>query len=511
MSHAELSAGDAGSRAAGFSVPRPEPHRRPGGGFHPGTGGAGIAIDKNSTPPHLYIADSQNHRVLGFRDARTVTPGSKADLVIGQPDFFRAVANYPISGGTYDPNQPNDTSLSIPTDVVVDANGNLWVADYGNGRVLRYPSPFNQPAGTPIRASLALDSKASPRSFKTPALRTWVTRSAWRCSPMEAWPSPIPPSTACSFSSARREGLHQLHPERRYSAGAAGLFSIGAGSGQNQLSSPTHMATDSSDRLYVCDPGNNQFPNSRVVVFRQQSFTLPNGATAAAVLSGLNQPQGIYVSPLTGEIWITNTGGNQIGRFPLYETLFQSPVANLSQATAVIAAPAPLAITLDAFDNLIVAEGGNRVTFYYAKLTFQSPASYNSQPLAPGMLAILYQLGKPFSLTPDSAQAYPWPMTLSDLQVTVGGIPAPIFRVDASAINFQVPMTAPGSGNPEFLVRRASTGEIVAAALIPMNTSNPGFFTTSATGDGTVAAINDDGTVNSSSSPSRGDMSFRSI
>jgi uncharacterized protein (TIGR03437 family) len=161
----------------------------------------------------------------------------------------------------------------------------------------------------------------------------------------------------------------------------------------------------------------------------------------------------------------------------------------------------PLAITLDAFDNLIVAEGANRVTFYYAKLTFQNSASYNQQPLAPGMLAILYRLGKDFSLTPASAQTYPWPTTLSDLQVTVGGIPATIFRVDASAINFQVPMSAPTSGSPEFQVKRASTGEVVAAASIPMNLSNPGFFTASATGDGPVAAVNDDGTINSASNP----------
>jgi uncharacterized protein (TIGR03437 family) len=283
--------------------------------------------------------------------------------------------------------------------------------------------------------------------------------------------------------------------------GQQDFFSVSAGQGQNQLAGPAHMATDTGDRLYVCDPGNSQFPNNRVVVFRQQTFALSNGATAVAVLSGLNQVQGIYVSQSTGEIWITNTGGGQIGRFPVYETLFQSSTANLSQATAIISARFPLAITLDAFDNLIVAEGGNRVTFYYAKLTFQNTASYNQQPLAPGMLAILYQLGKAFSFTPDAAQAYPWPMTLADLQVTVGGIPAPIFRVDASAINFQVPMTAPSSGNPEFLVRRASTGEIIAAASIPMNISNPGFFTASATGDGPVAAINEDGTVNSSSNP----------
>ncbi len=73
----------------------------------------GVVIDKNSNPPHLYVADTFNNRVLGFLDARKVGTDSrnilttKADLVIGQPDLLHSRPNYPGSDST----APTDTGL----------------------------------------------------------------------------------------------------------------------------------------------------------------------------------------------------------------------------------------------------------------------------------------------------------------------------------------------------------------------------------------------------------------
>src|SRR5690242_4504107 len=48
--------------------------------------GAFIAIDKSSTPNHLYVADPWNNRILAWNDAAMFTSGQAADLVIGQMD-----------------------------------------------------------------------------------------------------------------------------------------------------------------------------------------------------------------------------------------------------------------------------------------------------------------------------------------------------------------------------------------------------------------------------------------
>ena len=100
--------------------------------------GSGLVIDSRSNPPRLYVADTFNHRVLGFADARRVRSGDKADVVIGQPDFTRALLNFPSN----DPNVRGPGGLAFPTGVAVDRDGNVWVADNGNSRVLRFPNPF---------------------------------------------------------------------------------------------------------------------------------------------------------------------------------------------------------------------------------------------------------------------------------------------------------------------------------------------------------------------------------
>src|SRR6185312_7818835 len=47
-----------------------------------GTADAGLAVDLTSSPPHLYVADTYNNRILGYTDLRNFKSGAKADLVI---------------------------------------------------------------------------------------------------------------------------------------------------------------------------------------------------------------------------------------------------------------------------------------------------------------------------------------------------------------------------------------------------------------------------------------------
>lgn len=91
----------------------------------------------------LYIADSDNHRVLSWPSAAAFSDGEAADRVIGQPDFTSGTPN---NGGI------SAASLGFPQGVWVDAGGNLWVADAFNHRVLK----FNQPAVTDVVADIVI-------------------------------------------------------------------------------------------------------------------------------------------------------------------------------------------------------------------------------------------------------------------------------------------------------------------------------------------------------------------
>ena len=55
----------------------------------------GIALDLSSTPPAIYVSDTANNRVLGWKDATKFANGQSADIVIGQVDFFTTYAQGP--------------------------------------------------------------------------------------------------------------------------------------------------------------------------------------------------------------------------------------------------------------------------------------------------------------------------------------------------------------------------------------------------------------------------------
>src|ERR1035438_4394873 len=94
-----------------------------------------VAVDTSVSPPILYVSDTQNNRVLAWKNANSFQSGQKADLAIGQPDLL---TTFPGGPGT-----AYSTGLYQPTGIAA-YKGDLYVADSGNNRVLRYPNPFNQ-------------------------------------------------------------------------------------------------------------------------------------------------------------------------------------------------------------------------------------------------------------------------------------------------------------------------------------------------------------------------------
>ena len=108
---------------------------------------AGIALDTSVTPPRLYVADTRNNRVLAWKDAVGFTNGKPADLVLGQRDLLLHSA----LGPGRNPNNPLSTGFTLPFGLAV-FQGDLYVADAGNNRVLRFRKPFA--ADRPVPRSL---------------------------------------------------------------------------------------------------------------------------------------------------------------------------------------------------------------------------------------------------------------------------------------------------------------------------------------------------------------------
>src|ERR1700682_4883485 len=97
---------------------------------------------------HLYMADYNNSRVLGWHSAVGFANNDPADVVIGQLDSLHVYAN---QGGV----AATPTSLNSPQGVAVDSDDNLYVADSLNNRVTEYTNPFAGFTGTPLAGQSA--------------------------------------------------------------------------------------------------------------------------------------------------------------------------------------------------------------------------------------------------------------------------------------------------------------------------------------------------------------------
>ncbi len=457
----------------------------------------GVAVDQVSAVPHLYIADTYNNRVLGYFDSRTVQPGAKADLVIGQPDFNRAVVNYPSN----DPTRPSAQSLLFPTDVAVDSSGNLYVADAGNGRVLRFPAPFNQTQPNVFEsADLVLGQSDFNSQITDPTDRTMrfpyglAFTSDGGLAVSDAGLNRILyfDGSQVGFTNGMPATLVLGQPDFNTSNTPPPQ---GTPADTNQFKSPRHIATDSSDRLYVADQGNN-----RVLIFDQTPFLTTNARagtvlTGPTLASGFNGPLGIYVNPTTGEIWVSEAGVLRLSRFPSFDSLLF--VQN--QANTQISSNVGVALAQDAFGDLFVAEAANRIAVYYPGLSAVNAANnIPGRALAPGTIAIVQSSGNQFTVDAGASvpSGSPWVPALDDTQVLINNVPAPISAVSPSQITVVLPMGAPTSGTADVQVVRVSTGQVLGDSSVAMAPVSPGLFTVNGQGTGQLMAINDDGSVN---------------
>jgi uncharacterized protein (TIGR03437 family) len=452
----------------------------------------GVAVDLTAAAPHLYVADTYNNRILGFNDLRTVQSGAKADIVIGQLDFQQVLVNYPTNDAT----QPNASGLFLPTGLAVDSAGNLYVADRGNGRVLRFPQPFaNYTAGTAEKANLVLGQSSFTSTRITDATARTMAEPYGLAFTLAG-------GLLVSDTFLNRVLYFQGQPADLTSGMSASLVfgqpdfsSFGGGSGLSQMSFPHHIATDSDDRLYVADTG-----NGRIDIFNNVPTSSLGQPAAQVLTTGLRSPEGIYVSTVTGEVWVADPVVSSAVRYPAFNQL--TPAGEAPNAT--IFSPGPLAVVQDAWGDLFLADSAHRVAIFYPGLGPINAANFlYPNNLAPGMIAAMFTQGNynQFGGQPSKASTLPLPTQLNGVEVLFNGSPVPLFYADPNQINFQVPTGAPQTGTADVQVFQPSTGRVLGDTTVGMNAAVPGFFSQAGNGIGAAAALNEDNTENSQGNP----------
>jgi uncharacterized protein (TIGR03437 family) len=456
-------------------------------------------LDFSSTPPHLYVADTYNNRILGFNNFNSVKNGQAADIVIGQPDLFHSVINFPSNlAGT-----PTQQGLYGPTSLAVDSIGNLYVADTFNSRILRFPTPFAPPSGatSPQSADLVL-GQANFTSIVTDTTPQTMSAPISLAFTQDGANATVTNSGYLVVADANQNRV--LFFQKPFSNGMNATTVLGqvyfsgkfSGSGASGLTSPRGVAVDPQDRVLVADTG-----NGRVQVFDQAKNLSNDAAASFSLTSGLSQPISIAMGP-DGQFWVADVAStaNHLLHYPSVETL---PAKNYA-SDATQPAVSPRSGFVDQFSNLLVADGINRILYFAPQVAPVNAANYiTGRPLAPGAFAAIFPSVTTNSIANGNAGVtqFPLPTVLADTQVLINGNPIGMFFVSTGQINVPLPLELPTGGTVDLQVIRQSTGQIYGGAEVPMAPASPALFTNGGTGTGEVAALNQDNSVNSPTNP----------
>jgi uncharacterized protein (TIGR03437 family) len=119
-------------------------------------------------------------------------------------------------------------------------------------------------------------------------------------------------------------------------------------------------------------------------------------------------------------------------------------------------------------------------------------ASYSTTALSPGGIFAIF--GSYYSCAPTSSTSVPLTTTLNGVTVDVNGTAVPLYYVGEGQINAQLPYGT-ATGNATITV--TASGGTSAASTLPVEEAGPGIFTIGTQ----AAAVNADGTVNTTSNP----------
>ena len=476
----------------------------------------GMAIDYSQQPFVLYVADTGNNRVLVWKDSVHFTNGQPADLVIGQASLLTGAANVDAQGST---TTTASTSLATPTGLAVTANGTLYVADSANNRVLRFQRPVSQSGRITPDAVIGqtnftstLSALVNASSLKNPVgLAIGPNGDLFVADSGNNRVLEFPAGAGNGAVALRVYGQpstsSSLHPSQ---------FSA------QTLAGPQGIAVDPGSNLYVADTGANRvliFPNTQNAPAAGMVATFVIGpGSFSSTSSNLKTPVGVDPDA-NGNIYIADNGNNRV---LIYPSLVFLPVAGGAATAVVgqqalsgtganwdsvdgRATPdslnSPVGIYIDRQNTLYVADSGNnRVTQFLNPASVVNAATFQaSVPVGQGSLATLFGSGLVTGQATSSGST--WPSVLLNRQVVVNDqTAAPLYFMGAGQINFQVPSNAP-LGTQRVAVRTADTQELVAGGTLLVQAAAPGLFTANAQGTGQAAVVNQDFTINSPSNP----------
>jgi uncharacterized protein (TIGR03437 family) len=449
----------------------------------------------------LFIADTQNHRVLIFNSVPT-SNGASADVVLGQADF-----------NTMSDLAASQTSLRSPTGVFSDGQ-RLVITDLGHNRVLIYnriPTANNAPAdvvvGQPDFTTETADTGQTHLNFPRSAIidgGRLLIADGGNNRVLVYNQVPVSNGVAADAVLGQKDFQTQVEPAsddpQRLTAG--------------MMSTPVGLAL-AADGIIVADSGDR-----RVLRFAPGVPLFYQGAVVNVASfdgNGLPRATGVNVDVQTDGsipagtyyIKVTAEGGILFESMPSEEVSVTVPdntklVVTFDEVSAATAYRVYLGGSPGGqtryfkTDTPATGEAINR-SVTITTLTSDNMGGPRLE-ITPGAITALF--GSGLAEGAAMADSLPLPTELGGVSLFVNGTAAPLFYVSPTQINFQVPWETVGSSASLLLQKRSDSGLVLSNAVVaPVSDLTPGLFSVSGDGTGRLLAFHADGSPVTDDSP----------
>jgi hypothetical protein len=288
-------------------------------------------------------------RIVGTMSAAGMALLLAASSAYGQQFVVSHLAGPRVGGPGWADGPGSVAQFTFPHQLAVDADGNIYVADFGN-KVIRRITPAGVVSTVAGRVGSGgeQDGPASEADFASPQGLVFD-------------------SVGNLFVTTGGQTLRKITPGGTVSTVAGLAFTPGLEDGTGtdaRFHNPTHLAIDGADNLYVADTGNNcirKVTPAGVVTTLAGSPTGASGSVDGVGLAArFNRPCGI-VSDAAGNLYVSDTGNHTIRQISAADasvTTFAGQAGQVGSADGVGSAARfnnPLGLALDHGGNVYVA------------------------------------------------------------------------------------------------------------------------------------------------------------
>ena len=299
----------------------------------------------------------------------------------------------------------------------------------------------------------------------------------------------------------------------------AGFAGDGGPATAAQFNSPQGVTVDSAGNVYVADTFNSRVrkiaTNGTITTVAGTGVSGYSGDGGLASNAQMRAPTGVAMDS-AGALYVTEHDRvRKISPNQVITTIAGTGTDGYS-GDGGLATGAQLSttygISIDTSGNLYVADSGNNVVRMIQPVpgaTITNAASNQPAPVAPGEIMTIYGTGlgsDPISRATVDTSVNPQGLigtSLNGLQVNFGGFPAPLLYQSGAQVAVIAPYGIAGMGSAVG-IQVINNGVTTAGFSAPLAASTPEVFSANSSGAGQAAALNQNGSLNSSANPAVG-------